>query len=187
MDDWNISFLLGWPIFGCDLLVSGSVSHDWRQRPGNASYGSWLVSFWKHFPNENPNFNRRWILVDRPEDPTPPCPQEGVNFFRVEGWTFLFWVGLKMMFCFFFHTSFWWCLNKETFRHSSHTLSFPYRFHVFGWTLRSFPIDFTTFWMSIFYLKKPCRKLTWQATIQKMYFLYWKWWFSSQTCEFSGV
>ena len=154
-----------------------SVSHDWRQRPGNAFYGSWLVSFWKHFPNENPNFNRRWILVDRTEDP---------NFFlglRVER-SFFGW-GLKWVV--FFPTYFWWCLNKETCRHSSQTLSFPWRFHVFGWTLRSFPIDFTTFWMSISYLTIPCRKLTWQATIQKMYFLYWKWWFSSQTCEFSGV
>ena len=25
MDGWNISFLLGWPIFRCDLLVFGSV------------------------------------------------------------------------------------------------------------------------------------------------------------------
>ena len=25
-DGWNMSFLLGWPIFGGELLVSGSVS-----------------------------------------------------------------------------------------------------------------------------------------------------------------
>ena len=25
MDDWKISFLLGWPIFRCELLVSGRV------------------------------------------------------------------------------------------------------------------------------------------------------------------
>ena len=27
MDGWNTSFLLGWPIFRCELLVSGSVYH----------------------------------------------------------------------------------------------------------------------------------------------------------------
>ena len=26
MDGWNTSFLLGWPIFWCELLVSGRVS-----------------------------------------------------------------------------------------------------------------------------------------------------------------
>ena len=26
MDGWNTSFLLGWPIFRCELLVLGSVS-----------------------------------------------------------------------------------------------------------------------------------------------------------------
>ena len=28
MNGWNTSFLLGWPIFRCELLVSGRVNHD---------------------------------------------------------------------------------------------------------------------------------------------------------------
>ena len=30
MDGWNISFRLGWPIFRCELLVSGSVYWDYN-------------------------------------------------------------------------------------------------------------------------------------------------------------
>jgi len=28
MDGWNTSFLLGWPIIRCELLVSGRVTHN---------------------------------------------------------------------------------------------------------------------------------------------------------------
>ena len=29
MDDWNTTFLLGWPVFRCELLVLGRVNIQW--------------------------------------------------------------------------------------------------------------------------------------------------------------
>ena len=37
MDDWKTGFLLGWPIFRGELLVSGRVNNN------NKQYGNWKV------------------------------------------------------------------------------------------------------------------------------------------------
>ena len=47
MDGWNTSFLLGWPIFRCYMLVSGSVYTKGTARPKNppnAKFGKLIYS-----------------------------------------------------------------------------------------------------------------------------------------------